>query len=58
MDRMKIVCAWCLRFLRGVKNSRNVSHSICSPCSVKLVGYVAEHRPDPWEMWVDIGGEG
>ena len=55
---MKYICAWCQRFLRGIKNSTNVSHGICVQCAYSEFGTVLEAHADPWELWTDIGGEG
>lgn len=64
---MKVVCAWCRRFLRGVKNSRDVSHGICHSCAVREfsafvpaenLGLFLDEPQQPWGEWRDTGGEG
>lgn len=55
---MKVICAWCLRFLYGQKNCRNLSHGICPPCAYRMVGFLPEVPVNLWAAWQDLGGEG
>ena len=55
---LKVVCAWCQRFLRGTKNCQIVSHGICSACVYQVLGFLPEMPTDPWQFWQDTGGEG
>lgn len=34
---LKVICAWCNKYLRGDVNSMNVSHGICPDCLATVV---------------------
>lgn len=64
---LKVVCAWCQRFLHGRKNCRSVSHGICPSCAVREFSHIVpaetfelflDSPADLWDAWLDKGGEG
>jgi len=36
MTKVKVVCAWCGRHMRGPKNAELVSHGLCKKCEKML----------------------
>ena len=61
---MAVVCAWCMRMLRGRRTDPYVSHGMCGPCAAKqlmeagLSFNFAPERGEWYAEWQDTGGEG
>ncbi len=51
---LKVICAWCLKYLRGNYDSSQISHGICGNCHDELLG--REMEKNPWVLWQDFGG--
>lgn len=56
--KVKIVCAWCGRHIKGHPGNLDVSHAICPGCSAFMLADAGYPPDNPVEEGVELGGEG
>lgn len=59
-EELRVICAWCRRFLRGALRGARISHGICATCARKVYRdyHRRQHSEDLSQLWIDLGGEG
>jgi hypothetical protein len=52
-SNLRVICAWCWKYLHGCWDCNSISHGICQPCMKEML---EQEESNPWSLWEDMGG--